>query len=382
MPAGLADLGCSRAAVFAGGFRIGLNSPVVQRDRRRLRGRDRRRPDRRTASRPYGHFPVEGSRKACGAADAEGEIRDRIQENGRCESANPYGDTYGPSRTRPTCPGYRDPRLERQVGRPPGRALDADLLRPALHLRPRARRLRYGGHRLAATLAFAWPAYPFTQYASSSNTNDPILPAFLIWGFWLATSPVARGAACRALGLDEVRPARRGAALALVPDRSSARGRKRSSSRRSSPPARSRSRSSCSTATRSTRRTSLDADARLADRARLPVLALGLVPVPRGPAGPPGGPAHPRRPPDRRRDRLLLPAAPQVAAAAGRAHGRAPARLPARPDTRSTSTCRGSSPSQPSQSWRLSPSARRRPHTSRLSVPARSCRRRLTRAGS
>ena len=46
---------------------------------------------------------------------------------------------------------------------------------------------------LAATLAFAWVAYPFTQYASNSNTNDAIMPAFLIWGFWLVSSPVARG---------------------------------------------------------------------------------------------------------------------------------------------------------------------------------------------
>ena len=43
------------------------------------------------------------------------------------------------------------------------------------------------------TLAFAWAAYPFTQYASNSNTNDAIMPAFLIWGFWLCTSPWARG---------------------------------------------------------------------------------------------------------------------------------------------------------------------------------------------
>src|SRR5207248_10002900 len=55
--------------------------------------------------------------------------------------------------------------------------------------------LRFGGTRLAATLAFAWVAYPFTQYVSSSNTNDALPPLFLIWGFWLVTSPFARGAA-------------------------------------------------------------------------------------------------------------------------------------------------------------------------------------------
>ena len=52
---------------------------------------------------------------------------------------------------------------------------------------------RFGGNRLGVTLAFAWAAYPFTQYVSNSNANDAIMPAFLIWGFWLCTSPWARG---------------------------------------------------------------------------------------------------------------------------------------------------------------------------------------------
>jgi len=46
---------------------------------------------------------------------------------------------------------------------------------------------------LAGALPFAWAAYPFTQYVSSSNTNDALPAAFLIWGFWLVTSAWARG---------------------------------------------------------------------------------------------------------------------------------------------------------------------------------------------
>jgi hypothetical protein len=53
---------------------------------------------------------------------------------------------------------------------------------------------RFGGLRLAAALPFAWAAYPFTQYASNSNTNDSLPPLLLIWGFWLVASPWARGA--------------------------------------------------------------------------------------------------------------------------------------------------------------------------------------------
>jgi hypothetical protein len=61
------------------------------------------------------------------------------------------------------------------------------------------------------TLAFAWVAYPFTQYVSSSNTNDALVPLFLIWGFWLVTSPAARGAAVALSGWSKF------ASLLLVP---------------------------------------------------------------------------------------------------------------------------------------------------------------------
>ena len=53
------------------------------------------------------------------------------------------------------------------------------------------RSARFGGTPLAALLAFAWVANPFTQYVSSSNTNDAIMPTFLIWGFWAPRRSVA-----------------------------------------------------------------------------------------------------------------------------------------------------------------------------------------------
>jgi hypothetical protein len=53
---------------------------------------------------------------------------------------------------------------------------------------------RFGGARLAAQLPFAWAAYPFTQYVSSSNTNDAIMPVLLVFAFWFLTAPFARGA--------------------------------------------------------------------------------------------------------------------------------------------------------------------------------------------
>ncbi len=180
------------AAVFLSGFRIGLNvqaSNVIDVGYSGVIGAERI----VHGQAPWGNFPVEDELKACGPADAAGEIRERIQANGRCESANPQGDTYGPVAYESYIPGYL---LFGWNGK-------WDSL-PAAHFTSIAFDLlcmlglwlvgrRFGGMHLAAMLAFAWVAYPFTQYASSSNTNDATLPAFLIWGFWLASSPFARG---------------------------------------------------------------------------------------------------------------------------------------------------------------------------------------------
>ncbi len=180
------------ATVFLMGFRIGLNaraSNVIDVGYAGVIGADRI----VHGQSPYGHFPIEDSLKACGPADSEGEIRERIQANGRCESANDRGDTYGPVAYIAYIPGYL---VKGWTGK------WDDL--PAAHITSVLWDLiclaglwlvgkRFGGQRLAATLAFAWAAYPFTQYVSNSNTNDAVMPALLVWGFWLASSPVGRG---------------------------------------------------------------------------------------------------------------------------------------------------------------------------------------------
>ncbi|HKO38470.1 MAG TPA: hypothetical protein VJU14_08885, partial [Solirubrobacterales bacterium] len=57
-------------------------------------------------------------------------------------------------------------------------------------------RIRPGpaGHRLAATLAFGWAAYPYTAYALESNSNDSLLAALLVATLVFAAKPLARGA--------------------------------------------------------------------------------------------------------------------------------------------------------------------------------------------
>ena len=180
------------ATVFLAGFRIGLNledSTVIDVGYSGVIGAQRI----ASGEAPYGHMPV-GRGKACAPADRDGRTAYRIQTNERCESADERGDTYGPVAYQAYLPGYA------AVGwKGKGDDLDAarftsilfDLLALAgLALIGR----RFGGGRLAVTLAFAWAAYPFTQYVSSSNSNDAIQPALLVWGFWLAASPWTRGA--------------------------------------------------------------------------------------------------------------------------------------------------------------------------------------------
>ena len=143
---------------------------------------------------PYGRFPVRDTGKPCGPANADGTINDWVQANGRCESANPLGDTYGPVSYMSYLPGLWLFGWSGKWDTLPAVHFTTLLFDVLALLGLAAVGLRYGGARLAAVLALAWAAYPFTQYVSSSNTNDAIMPAFLIWGFWAATWDAGRGA--------------------------------------------------------------------------------------------------------------------------------------------------------------------------------------------
>ena len=198
------------ATVFVAGFRIGLNaraSNVIDVGYSGIIGADRI----VHGQSPYGHFPVEDTRPKCGPADSEGEVRDRIQTNGKCETANPLGDTYGPVSYLAYIPGYWIFGWSHKWDGLRGVHLTSILFDTICLIGLALVGRRFGGPPLAAALAFAWVTWPFSQYASSSNTNDSIAPALLIWGFLWLTSPVARGAAVALSGWTKF------ASLMLVP---------------------------------------------------------------------------------------------------------------------------------------------------------------------
>ena len=198
------------ATLFLVGFRVGLNvehpRTVIDVGYAGVIGADRILDGRA----PYGAMPVDGGR-ACAPPRSDGRVRERIQANGRCESTNPRGDTYGPVAYLAYVPGVLAFGWGGRWDDLPAAhatAIGADLL-VLLGLVLVGRRL--GGARLAAALAFGWAAYPFTAYALLSNTNDALMPLFLVWGFWLASSPSARGIATALAGWTKF------AALLLAP---------------------------------------------------------------------------------------------------------------------------------------------------------------------
>ncbi len=188
------------AAVFLLGFRIGLNveTPrgVIDVGLAGVAGASRI----LDGEAPYGHMPQRGELEPCGPADTDGVIRDRIQTNGRCESAIERGDTYGPVSYEAYVPatlvfGWSGKWDSLPAAHATSIAFDLVAVLALVLVG-----LRFGGIRLASMLAFAWTAYPFTAYALNANTNDTIMPALLVLGFLFASSASGRGAAVALAG--------------------------------------------------------------------------------------------------------------------------------------------------------------------------------------
>lgn len=187
-------------ALFMVGFRVGLNvtSPrgVIDVGYAGVIGADRI----LDGQAPYGNMPQEAGLEPCGKADSEGRTRDRIQTNGRCESSNTHGDTYGPATYLAYVPavlafGWSGKWDSLPAAHATSIALDL-IVFGLLFLVGR----RLGGSRLGAILVFAWATYPFTAYGLRANTNDALMPALLLGGFLALHSGWARGASVAAAG--------------------------------------------------------------------------------------------------------------------------------------------------------------------------------------
>lgn len=181
------------ATIFLAGFRIGLNvegGNVIDVGFAGVVGAQRIVSE---GEMPYGHMPSQTLGAPCGPPDVNGNVRDHIQTNGRCETGIDRGDVYGPITYVGYIPGYLAYGWSGKWDGLPA-AHFTSLLFDSLTLIGLALvGWRFGRGRLAATLAFAWVTYPFTQYVSNGNSNDAIMPCFLVWGLWLLTSAPARG---------------------------------------------------------------------------------------------------------------------------------------------------------------------------------------------
>ena len=198
-------------AVFLVGFRIGLDversGGVIDVGLAGVVGAERI----LDGEAPYGNMPRTGSLEPCGPADTDGFVRERIQSNGRCEAAIERGDTYGPVSYLAYVPatslfGWSGKWDSLPAARATSIAFDLLAVLGLVLVG-----LRLGGVRLGVLLGFAWVAFPFTAYTLNANTNDAIMPAFLVFGFLALTSNSARGSVVALAGWTKF------AALLLVP---------------------------------------------------------------------------------------------------------------------------------------------------------------------
>lgn len=99
---------------------------------------------------------------------------------------NPQGDTYGPLNYLIYVPFEAILPWDGNWGDLPAAhaasiLFDLAAIVGLLVLGPQIRPRKEGG-RLGVRMAFAWAAYPWTDFALQSNTNDALLAALLIWG--------------------------------------------------------------------------------------------------------------------------------------------------------------------------------------------------------
>src|SRR5581483_3942013 len=330
VPRGLAGLAARRGDGLRRRLPRRPERAGVERDRRRLLGRDRRRPDPARGEpvralpdrgRPPRLRPSGRGRRDQGPHPDERPLR--VRERPRRH--------VRPGVVRGVHPRLRRVRVERQVGHAPVRARDLDPLGPPLPARPRPRReaARRGAPRSGARVRLGRVAVLAVRLELEHERRDPAGAPRV----GLLLRHLRRGArrVRRARLLGEVRAAPARPPLVGLP-------------RRAPPPAARRLRRRLRRGdARRVRRAPARAVAvarggdlrpphlRLPVRPRLAVLALGLAAVPRArPSRPPPRPGRADGASARRDAGARVVAAPPLAAPAGRLHVRPARRLRAR----------------------------------------------------
>ncbi len=124
---------------------------------------------------------------------------------------NPHGDTYGPVAYAAYVPWVQAlgwPGTWDELPAAHAAAITFDLACLGL-LVLLGRRLR--GPTLGVLLGWAWASFPFTLYALNTNSNDALVPLFLLLALLVAARPALRGAAAVLGGMTKF------ASLALLP---------------------------------------------------------------------------------------------------------------------------------------------------------------------
>jgi hypothetical protein len=137
---------------------------------------------------------------------------DRIEHGQPLYQDNKYhGDTYGPVNYLMYVPWelispYKPGGDVGGAARPA--TLFFDLL-TMLGLFVLGRRLRAGpgGTRLGVALAYAWAALPYTGLVIAANTNDALVPLFIVYALVLLRSPPLRGALAGLASMAKFAPA-------------------------------------------------------------------------------------------------------------------------------------------------------------------------------
>ncbi|MFL5895102.1 MAG: hypothetical protein ACJ76Z_08305 [Thermoleophilaceae bacterium] len=120
-----------------------------------------------------------------------------------------HGDTYGPVNYLAYVPFERIAPSDAHGVDPAAKmaTLTFDLLIVlGLYLLGRQTRAGPRGHRLGVILAYAWVAYPYTALVIASNTNDALVPLFVIYALLAARWAGARGALAALAGLAKFAP--------------------------------------------------------------------------------------------------------------------------------------------------------------------------------